>query len=101
MDYTFSGKFTASAAEASGGKDITIGCKPTYIKIVNFTADDSYEVFDIDGVDMLTTVDGTTGTATDIIVMTETNTIVAGARGFNIPASLLAENDVVYYIAFR
>jgi len=101
MDYTFSGKFTASAGEASDGKDIEIGCKPSYIKIINFTADDSYEVFDIDGTDMMITVDGTTATVADIVVLTETSTIVAGERGFNVPASLLAENDVVYYIAFR
>ena len=99
MQNVFTGQFTASAAEASGGKTITLGCTPALVMVFNATTPMQYTLFN-------------TGSATeDIIctgsigVLTTGGTNIAlsttGSGGFTIAAAALAENDVVSYVAYR
>ena len=98
MKYTEGGRFTVTAGEASGGKTVTIGFRPTYIKLLvdeDATNPDVIEVFDngTTASEILTT--GSTG------VVTVTTNITMTDRGFTIASGALTEGDVNCFLVAR
>lgn len=115
----YTGTFTASASEASGGKTIDLGFVPEYVKVFNKTANEIFELLkDMESGKSVKWVriadDGSSGNynftyqSSGGIELVDTTTINTGnpvqqtkTQGFKIPSGEIAENDVFYWMAMR
>jgi hypothetical protein len=93
MKANATGKITSAAGAL---ETVTLGFEPSYVKVVNVTQNEVYELYN----------DGTNAagasTAGDTGVVTQADaTLVKAANGFSIAAAALTADDVLYYKAER
>lgn len=93
MQSLFNGVFTSAAGAL---EDITLGCVPGYVKVINITANITYELI-YDGTN---TKQLSTAGATGVVTQGGAN-IVLGDDGFSVAAAALTTSDVVVYTAIR
>lgn len=93
MQDLFNGVFTSAAGAL---EDITLGCVPGYVKVVNITTNITYElIYDGTNIKQLSHA-GATGVTTQ-----GGTTIVLGDDGFSVAAAALTTGNVVVYTAIR